>query len=237
MKTEAFGSERREKIATDLATTIISKVSKELQQWVTFKSFKPDLVKILIQHIELPQSEGVFDPDRRDTLREAAGEDDDPRGAPKMLRKLTVVKVQKVGVMRVFVYKSKSSWSLPFVTVVQGSDGSELPGSSGSTADEAIKNTTKLLKRAGAEIREGEDEDEGGVSYSDKKLGVELHNWHSGQDDPIYQVGSLIFARKPVPNDLVDDAIGSLESLARKSKSRKEKAELKRLVTALKRAE
>jgi hypothetical protein len=244
-KTEAsdFDS-KREGIATDLATAVISKASKELQQWVTFKTFKPDLVKLLIRHIETPKSEAVFDSDRRLSLMEAAGgevseaddgEDDDPRGKPKMLRKLSIVKVEKAGVMRIFVYKSKSTWSLPFVTVVQGSDGSELPGSSGASAAAAIKNTKKLLVQAGAKLEaadeDGEDET---VTYGSKDLGVAMHHWHSGQGDPIYGVGSMIFARKPVPKADVEEALSSLESLLRGTTDKDDKRELNGIIKALK---
>ena len=43
-------------------------------------------------------------------------------------------------------------------------------------------------------------------------LASELHMFHYGMGDPIYKVGSLAHAGKPVPVDLVEDAIGNLES-------------------------
>lgn len=44
-------------------------------------------------------------------------------------------------------------------------------------------------------------------------LGMELHNWHAGMNDPIYKVGSLASAGKPIDKELVQDAIDNLESL------------------------
>jgi DNA-binding MarR family transcriptional regulator len=71
------------------------------------------------------------------------------------------------------------------------------------------------------------------VSYSNKKLGVAMHNWHGGQGDPIYAVGSMIFAGKPVSRSDVEDAIDNLEGLFDDADS-SGKRELKGIIAALK---
>lgn len=46
-----------------------------------------------------------------------------------------------------------------------------------------------------------------------KKLGVLMHNWHSGQGDPIYKVGSMIYAGKDVDKEDVEEAIDGLRRI------------------------
>jgi hypothetical protein len=71
------------------------------------------------------------------------------------------------------------------------------------------------------------------VRIPDRSLGVRLHQWHSSMGDPIYATGSLIFAGQPVPLDLLAETIDSLQSLRRRTKSRRDKAELKDLTVLL----
>jgi len=49
--------------------------------------------------------------------------------------------------------------------------------------------------------------------YLDPQIGVRLHEWHYGQGDPIYAVGSQIYAGKKVPRRGLQEAIDSLESI------------------------
>jgi hypothetical protein len=129
-------------IARQLAETMISKATRDLQWWVNYREFQPALTALLEQHVHAV-----------------------PGGAPAWYER-----------------------------------------NSGAT----------------------------GIVYPDRMLGVALHQWHSGQDDPIYALGSLIYAGQPVPAELVEDTIGRLESLRRREKGRKLKAELKSLIAALK---
>lgn len=55
--------------------------------------------------------------------------------------------------------------------------------------------------------------DNGGVMVP-ATLGTDLHLFHMGMGDPVYKVGSLAIAGKPVPSDLLGDAIGNLEKLS-----------------------
>lgn len=71
------------------------------------------------------------------------------------------------------------------------------------------------------------------VRILDRSLGVRLHQWHYGQDDPIYATGSLVYAGQPVPRELLAETIDSLQTLRRRTKSRAEKAELKDLAVLL----
>lgn len=50
----------------------------------------------------------------------------------------------------------------------------------------------------------------GGTIRGTKALGVRLHQWHSGQGDPIYGVGSMFYAGKPASVDAVEDAVSNL---------------------------
>jgi len=84
------------------------------------------------------------------------------------------------------------------------------------------------------EVSEENIEEASGV-FVPKNLGPILHNWHAGMGDPIYKVGSLAFAGKEVPADLVADAIDNLEAEIDDA-SAKDKRELKMLVSALKKA-
>lgn len=55
-------------------------------------------------------------------------------------------------------------------------------------------------------------EDEGQTVEIPAHLASDLHMYHYGMGDPIYKVGSLAHAGKPVPVELVEDAIDNLES-------------------------
>ncbi len=75
--------------------------------------------------------------------------------------------------------------------------------------------------------------------YANRQLGVTLHHWHWGQGDPIYGVGSLIFAGDPVPCEDVESAVSGLQRLWRQTgtrtkQDRAERRELRGLVAALK---
>jgi len=49
--------------------------------------------------------------------------------------------------------------------------------------------------------------------FEDPNLGAEMHQWHAGMGDPIYRVGSLIYAGHPVTTEDVEDARDKLEYL------------------------
>lgn len=66
-----------------------------------------------------------------------------------------------------------------------------------------------------------------------KQVGVAMHQWHAGMGDPIYRVGSMIYAGKPVDPEELEDAIDSLETLVH-SVSGADKRELKALIKTLK---
>lgn len=61
-------------------------------------------------------------------------------------------------------------------------------------------------------------------------LGPELHFYHSSMSDPIYKVGSLAYANRPVPKNLMVDAINNLEEL---KTSVEDVDELQRLIDEL----
>lgn len=64
-----------------------------------------------------------------------------------------------------------------------------------------------------------------------KQLGLMLQNWHYGQGDPIYAVGSSLFAGKTVPTETLADALGRIRSLKTSSTSRHDRKGHKELVT------
>lgn len=54
-------------------------------------------------------------------------------------------------------------------------------------------------------------------------IGADMHLYHSSQGDPIYAVGSLIWAGKPVPAQDALDAAHRLDRLAKKMRGLKNK--------------
>jgi hypothetical protein len=66
-----------------------------------------------------------------------------------------------------------------------------------------------------------------------RELGVQLHNWHIGQGDPIYAAGSSIYAGLGISEELRDDAIRSLKSARNQTDKRSLKRELSMLIKAL----
>jgi len=103
--------------------------------------------------------------------------DDLDEGDPKMLSKLgKPVKVVKAGVMKLYVYRSKSPYS-KYAVVVQGKGGKkELPGASGNTPEEAIEKTKAMLKKAGGKVEDVDDLSERAPRYAagGKSLGYFL---------------------------------------------------------------
>ena len=65
-------------------------------------------------------------------------------------------------------------------------------------------------------------------------LGPELHNYHSGMDDPVYKVGSMASADKAVPQDLLTSAISNLESYRGKLENPNDEQDLDTLLRNLK---
>ena len=94
--------------------------------------------------------------------------------------------------------------------------GDELPGQMGTTPNDNL-----TLTEAGDEI------------MIPAELGHELHMYHMGMGDPVYKVGSMAYAGKPVPRKLLDDAISNLESISTKVQDPKEKEELDNLINSL----
>jgi len=76
------------------------------------------------------------------------------------------------------------------------------------------------------------EEDSDGVEIP-AQLGPELHMYHMGMGDPVYKVGSLAYAGKPVPRSLLDSAINQLESTVGKINVPEEKQELESLISQL----
>ena len=71
------------------------------------------------------------------------------------------------------------------------------------------------------------DKQAGGKKYFwlDPQLGVRLHEWHAGQADPIYEVGSLIYAGRKVKRSHLQEAVDGLEYIYETDKKyRKEKS-------------
>lgn len=79
------------------------------------------------------------------------------------------------------------------------------------------------------------EEDGGGVEIP-AQLGPELHMYHMSMGDPVYKVGSLAYAGKPVPRDLVESAIQSLEKLSGKMQDPSEEQQLEQLIMQLQQA-
>lgn len=73
----------------------------------------------------------------------------------------------------------------------------------------------------------------GKIHYANKQLGVAMHQWHAGMGDPIYAVGSLIYAGHDVEREDAEDAIDSLETLLHTAKGA-DKRQLKATIAALK---
>jgi hypothetical protein len=71
------------------------------------------------------------------------------------------------------------------------------------------------------------------VQFHDRNLGAALHQWHASSGDPIYATGSLIWAGRPVPRDLLEETVSALESLYRRTTSKNDKRELRTLAAAL----
>ena len=72
------------------------------------------------------------------------------------------------------------------------------------------------------------------VKFSDRDIGAALHNWHSSSGDPIYATGSLIWAGRPVPIDLLEETISALKVLKRSRYARgADKRELHALIKVL----
>ena len=65
------------------------------------------------------------------------------------------------------------------------------------------------------------------------QLAPELHMYHMSMDDPIYKVGSLAYIGKPVPSDLVQQAIDNLESMVGKMGDPDENQKVEELVNQL----
>ncbi len=76
------------------------------------------------------------------------------------------------------------------------------------------------------------EEDTSGIQVP-AQLGPELHMYHMNMGDAVYKVGSLASAGKPVPPDLLDSAISSLESLKGRIQEPEEQQELEGLVSQL----
>jgi hypothetical protein len=49
--------------------------------------------------------------------------------------------------------------------------------------------------------------------YGDEDLGAKLHEYHGGQGDPVYAVGSMFYAGEPADSDAVHDAADNLETM------------------------
>jgi DNA repair protein RadC len=77
---------------------------------------------------------------------------------------------------------------------------------------------------------------------SRKELGVAMHHWHHGQDDPIYMVGSYYYADRPYPDKVVvEDALGDIEAFVDRIPIQKERStkkanlqELKSIIASMK---
>lgn len=51
------------------------------------------------------------------------------------------------------------------------------------------------------------------LKIDNKRLGVRLHQWHTSQSDPIYEVGSLLFAGLPIAECHFLECISRLRDL------------------------
>ena len=92
-----------------------------------------------------------------------------------------------------------------------------------------VTEDTGLLRKTRLE----EMSQKGKIHYANKQLGVAMHQWHAGMGDPIYAVGSMIFAGRDVERDDAEDAIDSLETLLHTAKGA-DKRQLKATIAALK---
>lgn len=72
-----------------------------------------------------------------------------------------------------------------------------------------------------------------GVLYRNRQLGATMHQWHSGMGDPIYAVGSMIYAGKHVEREDAEEAIDALGALVHTAKGT-DKKELQGLIRELK---
>jgi len=69
-----------------------------------------------------------------------------------------------------------------------------------------------------------------------RELALAMLDWHGGQNDPIYAVGSSWLAGRSVPSNLVEDAISNLVrdlSKAKRDRRRKDAKELTNLVAEI----
>ncbi len=68
------------------------------------------------------------------------------------------------------------------------------------------------------------------------RLGLLMHNWHSGMWDPIYMVGSYFVSWKRYPDsDVVDRALTEIERLERQPLKASNKRELRSIAAGLRR--
>jgi len=76
--------------------------------------------------------------------------------------------------------------------------------------EDGAKKVLESLANAEPETKEASNKP---YLYLDPDLGVQLHNWHWGQNDPIYAVGSQIAAGKKVMKKHLQEAIDELDRI------------------------
>lgn len=87
------------------------------------------------------------------------------------------------------------------------------------------------------ELKPGDDdsmleEAESGITVP-AQLAPELHMYHMSMNDPVYKVGSLAYTGKPVPAELLQQAIDNLQGMIGKMGDPDEHQDLERLVSEL----
>lgn len=152
---------------------------------------------------------GVFaKPARRKSKRKIARE---RRENPKPIYEEEGIKVYKVG--------EEYRW----FTEVKAGPAKDVIGMTGAEDDfdEAVAAARAEAARPNPHV------------HYDRSLGAKLHQWHDGMSDPIYQVGSLIHAGKPVPMTLAQGAHDELEQLLDTTDVEEHLADLQHLMDML----
>jgi len=112
------------------------------------------------------------------------------------------------GKVDIYVYKVKG-YPYKYAAVAVFPSGVEMVVGEANAIKEAVEDA-----KSSAMVRHVKNPaDDTKVLFPDPQLGVLMHNWHSGQGDPIYRVGSLIYAYDPVDKEDIEDAISNLESM------------------------
>jgi len=116
---------------------------------------------------------------------------------------------------KIYLFAKKANYKPPFKISMKKKAAWEISMSQEgwSNVYENLKNmpSEKLVEALADDDYEAQKFDIPAIYPRD--LGVDFHKFHRSQQDPIYEVGSLIYAGKPVEQDHFDAAVERLKGL------------------------